>query len=359
MEQLSLEDLVRYFEFHNRTEGKSPKTISWYTECLVLFQRFLSASGMSRLVKDVGEPQVRAFIAHLQNKTKWTNGGKSSGTPQRLSPEGIQNRVRALKGFFSWLHREGYTETNRLQHLRNFKVPQKVVEVLSEEEIARVLSAVDPKTPWGARDYAILMLMLDSGLRLSEVIGLKAAHLDIDAGYLKVMGKGSKERIVPFGAATQKALWRYACHFRPEAIGTDRFFVTLDGQSMSEAGFTSMFKRLAQRSGVIRLHPHLCRHTFATRYLMNGGDVFSLQQILGHTTLEMVRRYVSLASAHVAVQHRKFSPMDNIAWERPHRGLPFSRSLTRGGPEVARNARPGLGRGHGRAPGSLTARRGR
>lgn len=310
MEELTLNDLIGSFEFHNRTEGKSPKIISWYNQSLDLFERHLLRSGMSTLIRDIGEPEVRSFIAYLQSKTKWAGTAAGQGDGQGLSAEGIQNRVRALKAFFAWLHREGYIETYHLQHLRNFKAPRKIVEVLSEEEIARLLSCANPRSPWGARDYAIVILMLDSGLRLSELIGLKAAELDIDAGYLKVMGKGGKERIVPFGAATQKALWRYAHHFRPEPARTDHFFLNLDGEPMTEAGLRSLFKRLGQRSGVTRLHPHLCRHTFATRYLMNGGDVFSLQQILGHTTLEMVRRYVSLASAHVAVQHRKFSPMD-------------------------------------------------
>jgi len=102
---------------------------------------------------------------------------------------------------------------------------------------------------------------------------------------------------------------------------------------MSDSALRSLFKRLAKASGVTRLHPYLCRHTFATRYLLNGGDVFSLQQILGHTTLEMVRRYVSLASAPVAVQHRKFSPMDRI-------GLDAGKSRALAG---LRNGRAGRG----------------
>jgi integrase/recombinase XerC/integrase/recombinase XerD len=219
-----------------------------------------------------------------------------------------------LKAFFAWLHREDYTETNRLEGLHNFKAPQKVVEVLSEEEISWVAAAIDTKTPSGCQDFAILVLMLDSGLRLGEIISLLEEDLDIDAGHLKVMGKASKERRVPFGASTPKALWRYRNHYRPEwaypRVGN--FFLTQEGEAMPESGMKSMFKRLSRRSGVTRLHPHLCRNTFATRHLMNGGDVFSLQQILRHTTLEMVRRYASLASAHVAVQHRKFSPMDRI-----------------------------------------------
>jgi integrase/recombinase XerC/integrase/recombinase XerD len=140
------------------------------------------------------------------------------------------------------------------------------------------------------------------------------ANTHLDEGYLKVMGKGAKERMVPIGGVAQKALLRYVYRFRPEPLdpGEDTLFLTPEGRAMSVNGVRLVIRRLALKSGVKRLHPHLCRHTFATNYLMNGGDVFTLQQILGHTTLEMVRRYVNLASAHVRVQHRKFSPMDKM-----------------------------------------------
>jgi site-specific recombinase XerD len=140
------------------------------------------------------------------------------------------------------------------------------------------------------------------------------ADAHIDEGYLKVMGKGAKERIVPIGSMAQKILLRYIYHFRSASLAAedDRVFLTLDGRAMSDDAVQLMIRRLARKSGVRRLHAHLCRHTFATNYLVNGGDVFTLQQILGHTTLEMVKRYVNLASAHVRVQHRKFSPMDRM-----------------------------------------------
>jgi len=132
------------------------------------------------------------------------------------------------------------------------------------------------------------------------------------------MGKGGKERIVPFGASAEKALLRYLLRFRPGPFNpTIRcFFLTQDGKPVTRNCMKMVFQRIARKSGVNRLHPHLCRHTFATNYLLNGGDVFSLQQILGHTTLEMVRRYVTLASTHVTVQHRKFSPMDRLNLRR-------------------------------------------
>jgi len=233
----------------------------------------------------------------------------------RLAAISIQTYIRALRAFFNWLYREGYTQENRLARLKPPRAQTKVAEVLTPEEIARVLAAIDQNTAAGARDYAMLMLFLDSGLRCSELTALKLADLNIEGGYLKVMGKGGKERVVPFGASVQKALLRYLLHFRPEPfnLAVQNFFLTLEGRPMTRNLVKMVFQRLARKSGVRRLHPHLCRHTFATNYLLNGGDVFSLQQILGHTTLEMVRRYVSLASAHVTVQHRKFSPMDRIS----------------------------------------------
>jgi len=161
---------------------------------------------------------------------------------------------------------------------------------------------------------ATLITLLDSGLRLSELTGLQLGNAHIDQGYLKVMGKGAKERIVPIGNLAQKALQRYVFHSRPEPFyeDGDYLLLTLEGKPMSGNAVQLIFARLAQRSGVKQFHVHLCRHTFATNYLVNGGDVFSLQQILGHTSLEMVRRYVNLASAQVRVQHRKFSPMDRM-----------------------------------------------
>ena len=261
---------------------------------------------------------MRANIVYLQQKHKWDDSERSPTSEDLITPGGIQNRVRALKAFFNWLHVEHYTTTAQLEGLGNYKVPDLVVDVLSEEEIRRVLVACDAKTAWGARAHAILTLMLDAGPRLSEVTGLRTADLNLDAGWMKVMGKGGKERIIPFGVAAQRSLWRYRNHYRADPLGPDVYFLlTLDGRPLGKSGLTSTIKRVAKRSGVTRLHPHLCRHTFATRYLINGGDVFTLQQILGHATLEMVRRYVTLASAHVAVQHRKFSPMDQIAGTRP------------------------------------------
>jgi len=314
-DSVQLSDLSRHFELYNRTEGKSMRTIAWYNQALKQFHQFLLESGKSTALGDLGEAEVREFILYLQDRRRWKENPYIKRDPGKIAAITIQTHVRALRGFFNWLYREGYTKEHRLAKLRPPKAPNKIVEVLNQEEIARVLKCVNPNTAPGARNYAILMLLFDSGLRCSEMRGFKLGDTNLEGGYLKVMGKGSKERVVPFGAATQKALLRYLLHFRPEPFNPviQNFFLTLEGKPMTMNCVKMMFERLAKKSKVKRLHPHLCRHTFATNYLVNGGDVFSLQHILGHTSLEMVRRYVTLASAHVTVQHRKFSPMDRMS----------------------------------------------
>ena len=313
-DDIPLERLAQHYEAFNKSEGKSPRTVEWYSRVIGYFTTYLKAQGGSTQLGDIDVHVVREFILYLQNRTRWADHPWKPHPQGNLAPVSIQNYVRGLRAFFAWLHREGYTEVHLLADLKPPRVPQKLTEVLTEDEIRRILACLDPDTATGCRDRAMVVLFLDSGLRLSELTNLGLADAHIDEGYVKVMGKGSKERIVPIGGMAQKLLMRYVYHFRPEPFRSDHvnLFLTLDGRRVTGNAVRLVFFRLARKSRVERLHVHLCRHTFATNYLVNGGDVFTLQQILGHTTLEMVKRYVNLASAHVMVQHRKFSPMDRM-----------------------------------------------
>lgn len=128
------------------------------------------------------------------------------------------------------------------------------------------------------------------------------------------MGKGSKERIVPIGEHVRRVLWSYIDIVRPKPINPDvnNLFLTTSGRPITVNTVKLLFTRLAKTSGVERLHAHLCRHTFAVNYLMNGGDIFSLREILGHTTLEMVNHYLHFTSSQITAQHHKYSPMDKL-----------------------------------------------
>jgi site-specific recombinase XerD len=301
MAELELNKLILHFAQSNKAESKSPKTIGWYTEMLTGFARFLATSGKRLVLGEFNIVSVREFIIHEQER--------------KMSPYSVHGKVRALKAFASWLCDEGYTSEHILQNLKPPKVPINLIEPLTNAEIDRLVDYQNPLTAVGCRDIAILTVMLDTGVRLSELCDLRFEDAHVEQGYLKVMGKGRKERIVPIGASVQKVLWRYIIHFRPETmIKTDNYlFLTLDGKPLRANAVKLLIKRWGKKAGVPRLHAHLCRHTFATNYLIyNCGDVFRLQQILGHTTLEIVRRYVHYASSQAMINSKSSSPMDHM-----------------------------------------------
>lgn len=319
MAGLDLRKLIQHFSQSNRAEGKSPKTVVWYEEMLTPFAEFLRSNGGDVALAEFTVEAVREFIIREQERG--------------LSPYTVQGKARALKGFASWLFAEGYTPENLLANLRLPKVPSTIIEPLTDAEIESLVSAQNPRTAVGCRNIAILMTLLDTGIRESELSDLWFADAHIEEGWLKVMGKGSKERIVPLGAVGQKVLWRYVFHFRPEpATGLDDYlFLTLDGKKLKPNAIKLLLKRWGRRAGVPRLHAHLCRHTYATNFLVHGcGDVFRLQQILGHTTLEMVRRYVHFASSEAMMQGWVASPMDRIGI-KGLRSYRIDRQLRQGG----------------------------
>ena len=305
MAEFELEKLILHFEQSNKAEGKSPKTITWYTEMIAGFTRFLSGTGRRPVLAEFNISTVREFIIHEQERD--------------LSPYTVQGKVRALKAFASWLFNEGYSTDHLLDNLKMPKAPQNLIEPLTATKIDQLVKFQNPLTALGCRNIAILVLFLDTGLRVSELCGLRAGDAHIEEGYLKVMGKGSKERVVPIGGPAQQMLWRYIIHFRPEdSIEADNYvFLTLDGKPLCPNAVKLLLKRWGKKAGVSRLHAHLCRHTYATNFLnYKCGDVFRLQQILGYSTLEMVRRYVHYASTQAIINGRPSSPMDHMGIRR-------------------------------------------
>jgi site-specific recombinase XerD len=301
MSEVELKKLIAHFALSNRSEGKSPKTEAWYTEMLSDFVRWLQYSGKGTTLAEFNVMNIREFILHMQERN--------------LSPYTIQGHVRALKVFDSWLLNESYVPENVLARLKTPKVPNKLVEPLSQEEIEILLKARNPLTALGCRDIGILVTLLNTGLRCSELSSLDLEDAHIEEGYFKVMGKGAKERFVPIGVTTQKVLWRYVYHFRlePNNGGPNNLFLTLEGRPLTANAIKLILQRWGKKAGVPRLHAHLCRHTYATNFLLYGcGDVFRLKQNLGHSTLEMVNRYVHYASAQVSVRNHSSAPLDKL-----------------------------------------------
>ena len=309
-----LSDLIAHFEIYNRAEGKSVNTIRWYTDNLRAFQTYLGQHGLPANLDQLNLEVVRNYTIYLQHRPRFQNHPFTPAQPETLSPKSVQGHIRTLRAFASWLHREGYTDDNRLKKIKVPKAPRTLLEPLTADEIGKILASIGNQTPAAIRNRLIFLTFLDTGLRCSELINVKVADVNFEAGYLKVMGKANKERVVPFGRRLQRELLQYIYHFRPEpiSVSVDNVFLTSDGRPLSANMLRLLFSRLAQRSGVRRLHAHLCRHTFALNFITCGGDVFSLQQILGHSSLEMVRNYVNMASQYAVTRSRRFSPLDNV-----------------------------------------------
>ncbi|MDP2931680.1 MAG: tyrosine-type recombinase/integrase [Chloroflexota bacterium] len=324
---MQLHDLIQFFDTYNRSDGKSPCTLRWYRQSLGMLLGWLTETGRPTTLGYLDENSVREFIL-------WMQGRRIRGQPIRVPT--VNNRVRALRSFFNWLFRKGYTESHLLQDVKPPRLPRVMVDILSDDEISRIMSSLEQSTMTGSRNVAILAMFLDSGLRLSELAGLKAMDVHIEDQYVKVLGKGSKERMVAFGNTARNALLHYSVHFRgePAHSGVEEFFLTIDGYPMSNQAVKSMLRRVGAAAGVPRLHAHLCRHTYATNFLINGGNVLLLKQNLGHTTLAMVDHYVHLATSKVAVLSRDFSPLDRLNIRGLHRGGNGDRGNRRNGVKV-------------------------
>jgi len=309
-----LSECIDYYEICNRAEGKSPKTIRWYSGNLRRFLGYLNLRHLPDSIEAVDIKLLRQYVLYLLKRNQFDNHPYTPVGKELLSAATVHGHVRTLRAFFSWLADEGLVEDDLARSLKPPKVTRKIVSTLSDQEIRSILNILNPANACNARNQTIFMLLLDTGLRTGELVNLKIGDAHVNEGFLKVLGKGKKERIVPIGSNAQKTLQRYLFRYRPKPAYPEinNVFLSIKGKPMSENGTKLMFARLAKRSGVHRLHAHLCRHTFATRFLINGGDVFTLRHILGHSTLEMVRYYVNLAASHVAIQHQKFSPLDRL-----------------------------------------------
>ncbi|MFC1929938.1 tyrosine-type recombinase/integrase [Chloroflexota bacterium] len=311
---LTINKLITHFEMSNLVDGKSQKTIRWYNDILKFFCKYLKGNGQVNGIDNFNIESARKYVLYLRSRIKFDGHPYIPQQHALLSPQTVRGHIRGLKAFSSWLYREKYTDENRLKYLKIPRVPIKLVEPLTDQEISRIISSINQGSSAGSRNHAIFATALDNGLRASELADITIGQLDLKGGYVKVMGKGAKERIVPIGDFVKMTLWNYIDRIRPKPtiIDCDKLFLSPSGKPISANTIKLVFSRLAKSSGVERLHAHLCRHTFAINYLLNGGDIFSLREILGHTTLEMVNHYLHFTSSQITAQHHKYSPMDRL-----------------------------------------------
>lgn len=314
-----LDQLVSLYESELKLLNRSPCTIRCNARWVRVFGRQLAAQRKTTYeklqIESITGEDARQYIAALQSQDrKWE--GKNSERAGSLSPFTVNQAARLLRGFGNWLEHNEFA--NPFKKLPIPKTPINEIEILTEDEIKRLLASVDPNTAHGARVYAIVLIMLGSGLRLGEVASLQTNNLDLDHRKVRVLGKGNKWRTVSVGVRTTKALIKYLHVYRTAPANEQAqttLFLSVDGYALGNSGVHQIIRRLRKRSHIPRLHAHLFRHTFAVRYLLQGGDIASLQEILGHDDITTTRMYLHLTKDQIVAQHRKFDPIDAIELE--------------------------------------------
>ncbi|MCK9443275.1 MAG: tyrosine-type recombinase/integrase [Tissierellaceae bacterium] len=304
----NISKILDIFLLDRELKGNTEKTIFNYRQQI---QYFIDFTGDID-VKNINLHLLNEYQLYLKTKDRYENHpfkGKDVGSIKKIT---LQSYIRQLRVFIKYLYDEEYLEIDLTKKFKLPKAPKKVIEVLTDDEINILFSVYKETSELELRNKCIIALMLDSGLRKSEVIALEYDDIYFTNNYIKVSGKGQKERIVPLGVTTKKLLMKYISNRSMTEYQSKRLFINKNLMPLSDNAIKMMFVRLKKRTGIERLHAHLLRHTFATKYIINGGDIFSLQQILGHTTLDMVRRYSHLASAYVISNHKRLSPLDEL-----------------------------------------------
>ena len=250
-----------------------------------------------RLLEQCGEADLRGYMQARHAASRATTSNR---------------RLTVFRRFFRWALRERLVDADPTLRLDAAKQPLRVPKTLSEAQVEALLGAPDVETPLGLRDRTMLELMYASGLRVSELVGLKTVHLSLAEGALRATGKGAKERLVPFGEEARAWIVRYLAQARGEILkgqSSDALFVTSRGGPMTRQMFWKIIKAHALRGGVtVPLSPHTLRHAFATHLLNHGADLRAVQMLLGHADISTTTIYTHVARERLRQLHAAHHP---------------------------------------------------
>ena len=309
MEAKTLGDFLLIYEKFAKAENKSPRTIQSIKEAVSQFDNFL---GGCPDVEEVKAEDLREYIRYLQQKPKWSGHPLIKQDHGNLSDNAIASYVRSIRSLWSWLKREKFLADNPFEQVKPPKTTERIVEPLTPEDVSKLLKAIPRKEYTGYRDSCVIITMYGTGLRISEVVDLYKSNVNFDTGQIRVIGKGKKERSVFMSASVFKALYKYNTQQRPD-VTSYYFFVHKDGRPLTRFYFEHRMHAYLEKAGITKIcTPHILRYSFAIQFLRNGGDIFTLQKILGHSTLEMTRRYLKIANSDVEAKMKAYSPAEQL-----------------------------------------------
>jgi integrase/recombinase XerD len=305
---MRLSQAAEGFWLAKSVKGLSKRTLETYQHQLDHLAQFLGDPELEAITKN----DIRRFfdyLAHEYKPRRW------NGDDRPLSRRTIKNYWICLKSFWTWAVAE-FGALDVMQTIPAPKVGEVQTEAFKEDHIKAMLK-VAQQGRQGSRNVAIILTLLDTGIRSSELCGLEMCDLDIKNGKLVVIGKGDKQRRVYLGVATRKALWRYLMERKDRDDPGTPLFATRGSVPMQRHWLRELISNIGEMAGVKDAHPHRFRHTFAITYLRNRGDILTLQRLLGHSSLAMVRHYARIADVDAERVHRTASPVDN--WLRGNR----------------------------------------
>lgn len=298
--QLNYNDLIKLFVNECRAKNLSSRTIQFYEENLLGLQKTFQLQGVELELSTLTNRDMKTYyVGYMLDK------GLASNT--------VNGRIKSCKAFFKFLFEERYITSNLADELRLVKAEKKMIQTFTKEQLLTLLNRPDRNTFTGFRDYTIMMVMLETGIRIGELLNLRLGDLFLKEMEIRITrGKGGKARRVPIQKTCVKILKQYLDE-RGD-LDTDWLFVNVEGNALRMRTIQESIQQYGKEAGIcgVRVSPHTFRHTMAKFYILNGGDVFTLQQILGHSTLDMVRYYVELFSKDIRDQHQKYSPVENM-----------------------------------------------
>jgi integrase/recombinase XerD len=278
-------------------DGLARNTLAAYRRDLTLYAQWLAQQQPPLVLDATAEHHLQGYFAARHAQTRATTANR---------------RLTVLRRYFHWALRERRITQDPTVRLLAARQPLRVPGTLTQAQVEALLHAPDPSTPLGLRDRAMLELMYASGLRVSELVTLKTFHLGLAEGVLRIMGKGGKERLVPFGDEARRWLERYLLEARTAILGgqqTDDLFVTQRGSAMSRVMFWIIVKKCAQLAGITApLSPHTLRHAFATHLLNHGADLRVVQLLLGHAVISTTTIYTHVARERLKQLHAQHHP---------------------------------------------------
>jgi integrase/recombinase XerD len=303
--QTLVEDFLQYLR---QERGQSDNTAKTYA---ALLGKFTDWAARQKLT-DWKSVELKHLMAFLQNERERPLADEPRESTRRLSSESVYLEIAALRAFYRFAENEKFLPMNVAEHLSLPRRWKRLPKALSNDEISRLLEAPKPETPENLCDQAVLELAYASGLRLSELKNLRLEQLHLEAGFINVIGKGNKERVVPVGQKAVESLNRYIETGRPKLITSKspaNVFLTKRGTPFAAVTLWLRIKKRVKLTGIERnITPHMLRHSFATHLLEHGADLRVIQELLGHANISTTEVYTHVTGKRLRDVHRQFHP---------------------------------------------------